>query len=231
MFENENILNGMQEEVVVPQESGNPVSSAEDDTQQSGDVATPESEDTKPTQSKEDNAMFAAIRREKDMLSKCLSDLGYKGDIKDIALQIKAEKTGISVDEIKKTEKELEEKINSDPRIVEAERIRRDATFLKDLQAVKEAYPDCKAESVQELGDIFLSLMQSGKISAVDAYAAQLAHNERKASKIPPKIGEIKTKTPEIKEYYSSEDVDKLTDEELDNPVIMAKIKDSMKRW
>lgn len=231
MFENENIVNDMQEEVVVPQESENQVSSAEDDTQQSGDVATPETDVTKPIQSREDNAMFAEMRREKELLSKCLSDLGYTGDIKDISLQIKAEKTGISVDEMKKTEKEFEERINADPRIVEAERLRRDATFAKDLQAIKEVYPDCKAESVQELGDIFLNLMQSGKISAVDAYAAQLAHDERKASKIPPKIGEIKSKTPDIKEYYSMEDVDNLSEEELDNPVIRAKIKKSMERW
>ena len=73
--------------------------------------------------------------------------------------------------------------------------------------------------------------MQTGKISAVDAYAAQLAHNERKASKIPPKIGEIKTKSPDIKDYYSSEDVDNLPDEAFNNPVIMAKIKKSMEKW
>lgn len=231
MFENENIVNDMQEEVVVPQESENQVSSAEDDTQQSGDVATPETDITKPTQSREDNAMFASLRREKEMLSGCLKELGYTGDIKDIALRIEAEKKGTTVEEIKRSEKELEERINADPRIVEAERLRRDATFAKDLQAIKEVYPDCKAESVQELGDIFLNLMQSGKISAVDAYAAQLAHDERKASKIPPKIGEIKSKTPDIKEYYSQEDVDNLSAEELDNPVIRAKIKKSMERW
>lgn len=35
----------------------------------------------------------------------------------------------------------------------------------------------------------------------------------------------------DVKTYYSPEDVDKLTEKDLDNPVIFQRVRESMKSW
>ncbi len=51
--------------------------------------------------------------------------------------------------------------------------------------------------------------------------------------KKPASTGSSKSTTPDnqIKEYYTPEEVDKLSSKDLDNPIIFKKVRESMKRW
>lgn len=53
------------------------------------------------------------------------------------------------------------------------------------------------------------------------------------APKKPASTGSSKSTTPDnqIKEYYTSEEVDKLSSKDLDNPTILKRVRESMKRW
>lgn len=242
MLENLNSVNAGQTEVVAPSTTDNLTSAVADTQQSAGEVANP---GENQIQSREDNSKFAEMRRGKEAAEKelstlkntnknlmdALNHLGYEGSETDILERLSAEREGISVDEFRTREKEHNERILNDPRIVEAQNVIRERQFEKDLQSIKEVYPDIKAESVLELGDVYLNIMKSGGASPVDAYAAQLAFNEREKAKIPPKIGAVNLAAPEEKEFYTSEEVDKLSDKDLDNPKIMEKIMKSMKNW
>lgn len=242
MLENLNSVNAEQVEVVDSPNTDNLTSEVAGTQHTVEDVANPQENQI---QSKEDNSKFAEMRRTKEAaerevstlkttnknLMDALNRLGYDGTETDILEKLNAEREGISVEEYRIREREHNERILNDPRIVEAQRVIRDRQFEKDLQAIKEVYPDVKAESVLDLGDVYLNIMKSGGTSPVDAYAAQLAADAREKAKIPPKIGAVNTTTPEEKEFYTSEEVDKLTDKDLNNPKIMERVMNSMKRW
>ena len=54
-----------------------------------------------------------------------------------------------------------------------------------------------------------------------------------KEVKKPASTGSTKSTVPnnQEKEYYTPEEVDKLTSKELDNPTIWKRVRESMKRW
>ncbi len=113
-----------------------------------------------------------------------------------------------------------------------AEEIIRQSILDADLQAVKQAYPDVKAKDVSELGDTYMVLMQTGKVDALTAYAAQLQVEALHKKQIPPSMGGIKSTAADTeKEYYSPEDVDRLPKNAYNNPKIMEKIRKSMPKW
>ena len=236
MFENnENFVNAEQEGVVDLQESDLESSADAEIQQPAEDVANSQPNGIK--QSLEDNHAFAEMRRktesfqnENQRLFESLKFLGYQGTAEEIAQQIAIEQSGMSEEEYRRQEAVIEERINQHPRVVEAEAFARNLRFEKDLQAIKEAYPDCKAQHVEELGDVFLALMRSGNVDAVDAYAAQLAHDERRESKIPPKIGALnKSQLPE-KDLYSNDELDRLNSSDLDDPAVFEKAMKSMQK-
>ena len=237
MFENNdfNTVNAVQEGVVDHPEAVVEASEADGAQQPSGGVAP--SQDPNGKQSAVDNHAFAEMRKSNEALKTAnnslldgLSKLGYKGTAEEILEQIAIEQSGMSEEEYLQEKKSLEERINRDPRVVEAERIMRESRFREDLQAIKDAYPDCDAKSVEELGDVFLNLMRSGAVSAVDAYAAQLAHNERKESKIPAKVGNLNQNTPPEKDFYTDAELDNLSSADLEDERVLLRALESLKR-
>lgn len=236
MFEEkENFVNAEQEGVVDLQETD--LESSEDDKTQQMSENVANSQPSGKAQSFEDNHAFAEMRKknefvqnENQRLLDSLKNLGYQGTAEEIAEQIAIEQSGMSADEYRRQEAFIEERIKNHPRVVEAEKFARNLRFEKDLQAIKESYPDCKAKSVEELGEVFLNLMRSGTVDAVDAYAAQLAHDKRKVSKIPPKIGALKNSQLPDKEYYSNDELDRLNLTDLDDPTVFEKAMKSMQK-
>ena len=105
----------------------------------------------------------------------------------------------------------------------------------EDLMSIKEAYPDVSVESVFELGEQFIRLMQTGVVGPVTAYTAQLAINRRSdeaKQKTPESTGDIKSVANLEKEYFTSDEVDKFTiDDYTKNPTLMDKVRNSMTRW
>lgn len=242
MLDNLNSVNAGQPEVVAPAATDNSTSVVADTQQPAGDVATPQNNQP---QSKEENSKYAEMRRGKETAEKelntlkntnkklmdALNSLGYEGSETDIMDKLSAERAGLSVDEYRTKEREHNERILKDPRVVEAQKVLRERQFEKDLNAIKEAYPDVTAKSVLELGDVYLNIMRTGGASPVDAYAAQLAFNEREKAKVPPEIGAVNTTTPAKKDFYTPEEVDKLTSKDLDDPDVMDIVLKSMKKW
>ena len=237
MFEdNLNFVNAEQEGAVDLPDTDLGTGAVEDAQSSSEEAATPQPNGNNG-QSAEDNRAFAEMRRKNEAyesangsLIESLRQLGYQGTPEEISRQIRLEQSGMAEEEFRRHEDAFEERINNDPRVIAAQELTRKVRLEKDLQAVKEAYPECKAKSVKELGDVFLNLMRSGNVDPVDAYAAQLAHNKRQESKIPPKIGAVNTTIREENEFFSENEIRNLTSEELDDPKILEKALKSLKK-
>lgn len=238
--------NAAPEEVVDPQNSnGNDtVEGAEGNS--ADDVASHH-------QSRNENAKFADLRRAKesaerqlaeaqqrtDSLFNSLRGLGYTGDtISEIEDEINAQNAGVPVEEYRKTaaerKAEIDKAVNSDPRVLAAAEFAKKQQFAEDLSKVKAAYPDVKAEKIEELGEVFMRGMAAG-LTPEDAYAAQLAHNTRldaEKKPEPPKIGSVKQAYNAEAEYFSPEELERLntTDAKLlDDPKVLEKALKSMK--
>lgn len=236
----ENAGDAASEEVVDPQSTGNDTDEGAEAGNAAGEVATPH-------QTRDDNSKFAEIRRAKEAAEKQAADfkkesdaliqrlrgLGYTGNsASEITDEIAAQNEGIPIEDYRKREAdrkaEIDNLVNSDPRVIAAEKIARDRQFAADLAAVKAAYPDVKAENISDLGEVFMRGMSSG-LSPEDAYAAQLSYNSRieNAKKpTPPKIGNVKQSYEAEKDTFSADEIDRLDTVDsklLDDPNILAK--------
>ncbi len=159
---------------------------------------------------------------------------------KELTEKIKAEIEIVPKPEHSEESKaEQKEELSSHPEILaarqatqKAEEIIRQNLLDADLQAVRQAYPDVKAKDAFELGDTYVALMQTGKVNALTAYAAQIQVEALQKKQAPPSMGDIKSAAADTeKEYYSPEDVDRLPKDAYNNPKIMEKIRKSMPKW
>ena len=105
---------------------------------------------------------------------------------------------------------------------VQADRIMRE-----DLATVREIDPDVK--SLDELGESFIKMRLDGGLSVKEAYYACKALELKEKVLAPDAIGKI-SDTKAERDYYTSEEIDNLTDEELDDPTIWEKVMKSMSR-
>lgn len=193
----------------------------------------------------EENAKFAQFRREKEEAIKqkslvetenqrimgVLKSLGYEGSPQEVADLLEAQAKKVDVDVIKKEREELERKSNLEK---ELDTYRNELVTLKAQQQMKEDLIKIQTinpqvKSLEELGEDFFKLISSG----VDAELAYRVANEKKKATekpIPPSMGAIQDSTGE-KDYYTPEEVDKLSKKDLDNPKIFEKVRQSMTKW
>jgi hypothetical protein len=94
------------------------------------------------------------------------------------------------------------------------------------LREVQEIDPDVK--SLDELGDSFVHMIAAG-CTTKEAYYATLAMNNSEKVYAPDAIGRVDDNRVE-RDYYTSEDLDHLTDEDLDDPEIFEKAMRSLKK-
>lgn len=223
--------------------------------QAKGEVAA-----TNPKQSAEDNSKFAAMRRqmeaaskrsaelEKELadhkeLSRAIGDLyGYKGSPSQMRDMMIANDRGISVEQLNAEraaqEAKTREIVRNDPEYQKAmsenkrlQDILVHDRMVKDLETLKSAHPEIKAESVEELGEDFGKLIGLGW-NAKEAYAAVQAKEKANMKTPPPSTGSVKTPPASEKEFYTSDEVDRITREDLrKDPTLLDKIKRSMARW
>ena len=102
----------------------------------------------------------------------------------------------------------------------QVERMMRD-----DLTSVQAIDPDVK--SLDELGAAFIKMRLDGGLSVQEAYYACKAMELKEKILAPDAIGKV-SDTKAERDYYTSEEIDNLTDEELDDPDIWAKVMRSM---
>ena len=100
-----------------------------------------------------------------------------------------------------------------------------DKMMREDLATVQEIAPDVK--SLGELGESFIKMRLDGGLSVKEAYYACKAMELKEKVLAPDAIGKV-SDTKAERDYYTSEEIDNLTDEELDDPDIWAKVMRSM---
>ena len=94
------------------------------------------------------------------------------------------------------------------------------------LREVQELDPNIK--SLEELGQPFVDFIASG-LNTKQAYYATLAYNNNEKIYAPDTIGKV-ADTKSERDYFTSEEIDALTDEELNDDAIWAKVMRSMDR-
>ena len=100
-----------------------------------------------------------------------------------------------------------------------------DKMMREDLASIREINPDVK--SLDELGESFIRMRLDGGLSVKEAYYACKAMELKEKVLAPDVIGKV-SDTKAERDYYTSEEIDNLTDEELDDPDIWAKVMRSM---
>jgi hypothetical protein len=200
-------------------------------------------------QSAEDNARFAAARREaeqqaralkaqNDRLMQALGQYGYQGSPEEIADALIAQTQGISQEEAR-AQRDAAEAENARYNQLQSEVETYKSLAIEklksdDLAKLKSTYPDdAKVQalkSVDELGNDFFALMSALKDPTL-AYDALTIKQTRETKPVPKDIGAINSSSSKEKDFYTPAEVDKLTDKDYDNPKIMEVVRKSMLKW
>lgn len=125
-------------------------------------------------------------------------------------------------------EQRLRQEVLSHPLVKEAMSLLEATRFKKDLESVREAYPELTAKSPDEVGEVYCRLMASGKVDPVVAYEAQMAADRRR-NPIPGDMVSAKAAGGAAM-YYSSQELDRLTDQDLRDPGIFQKAMASLSK-
>ncbi len=118
-------------------------------------------------------------------------------------------------------EQQLRQEVLAHPLVKEAMSLIEQSRFKQDLDRVREAYPGLTAQSPQDVGEIYCRLMASGQVDPVVAYEAQAAA-DRRANPVPENMVSAKSSGGESL-YYSSKELDRLTEKDLKNPDVFRK--------
>lgn len=118
-------------------------------------------------------------------------------------------------------EQNLRRQILSHPLMKQAVGLIEETRFKRDLEQVRASYPNMTANSPMEVGEIYCRLMASGHVDPVVAYEAQLAA-DRRIDPVPENMVSAKS-VGGATLYYSSKELDALTEQDLKDPSIFQK--------
>jgi len=118
-------------------------------------------------------------------------------------------------------ERAIQENETLKEQMLELEVDRRMESALRTIQEI-----DPNVKSLDELGASFVNMIAAG-LSDKEAYYACLAMNSKEKVFAPSPIGKVSDNRIE-RDYYTSEEIDNLTDEELDDPKVWEKVMRSM---
>jgi hypothetical protein len=244
-MEDFNTFDDVQETVVESQEA-EATTSEVTETEETETVV----EETRPRQSAEENAKFAAARRQaeaearaikaqNDLLMQALNAYGYQGSPAEIADMLLAQTQGITVEQARQ-EREAQEAENAKYNQLQSEVETYKSLAIEklksdDLAKLKSAYPEDKEvqklKSIDELGDEFFSLLSATKDPEL-AYDALQVRNARHTKPTPPDIGAVNGSSSKEKDFYTPAEVDKLTSADYEkNPKLWDIVRDSMLKW
>ena len=196
-------------------------------------------------QSRAYNAAFAAARRQAEAearaareetkrLMDALGAYGYKGTTAgEIADALESQRRNIPVEQIQ-AEREAEQArfraaIDSSPEMqqlrAEKEALGRwkmERDFADDLAAIKKYNPKETAGSVMDFGHDFMAARAMG-VDTITAYELAKAKKARETKPVPPDVGAIGSSAGIQKDFYTSDELDRLTSKELDDPKVFAR--------
>lgn len=195
------------------------------------ELAEPEEE--KPVKKDADSA-FAELRRQNEDLQRRNEEyeealgLFFDGDDKDLQAHALAE------------DRPVEELIAENNAKAELESLRNENEALKENLETKEVERlmerdlasiqaiDPSVKTLDDLGDDFLSLISTGKLTGEQAYYASKSMNDAKAIKKPDLPGAA-NQSPEEKDFYTREEVDNMSKSEIHKNYDA--IRKSMTKW
>lgn len=125
-------------------------------------------------------------------------------------------------------EQHLRQQVLEHPLMREAMTLLQNTRFQKDLDRVREAYPGLTANSPREVGEIYCRLMASGQVDPVVAYEAQAAA-ERRRNPVPDDMVSAKSAGGAAL-FYSSQELDRLTESDLKDPNVFRKAMASLSK-
>lgn len=203
---------------------------AEPDTAESSNEAEQQTH-----QRTEMDAAFAEMRRQNErlerearMMREALSTYFEGETAEELSINANAYAQQRDPDEYRKEwekqqeyELALQENQSLKDQMLEMEVDRRMREALRTIQEI-----DPSVKSLDELGDSFVNMIAAG-LSDKEAYYATLAMNSKEKVFAPSPIGKVSDNRIE-RDYYTSEEIDNLTDEELDDPKIWEKVMRSM---
>ena len=168
-------------------------------------------------------------------MAQAASKFGYQGNPDEVADQIEAAATGKPLDQVRA------ERLQREQSMLQAQQAAAERDLYKnqliefqvksamerDLAAIRKI--DKTVKKLDDLGPEYAHLVNSG-VDAETAYFAGKAKEQANTKPKPKDIGAIGAGTKE-KDYYTPDEVDRLTDQELDDPKIRAKVRKSMTKW
>lgn len=236
----ENTLNDVQETVVESEE----VAPASEAPETGVETEPVKEEPPAKVQGADENAKYAAARREAETKAKALETqnkrlldalkgYGYEGSPEEIADNLLAMQKGITPEEAKQ-QREAEE-----AKTQEAENTKGELEFYKklaieklmadDLRTLQEVYPEVK--SFDEVGEEFMNLLTATH-DPILAYEAVKAKEAKTKKTPPPEMGSVGSTAGKEKDFYTSAEVDKLTASDYDNnPKLYDIVRKSMLKW
>ena len=251
MFENINTVDEVQEQVVDARTPEEVTSEVAEEAEGTPEVTEAEPV-AKVPQTQEENRMFAELRRKYesqmaedrrqaeaqrasyDRLMGVLQRHGYEGDADQVADAIAAQQEGMTLEQYQARkaadQQRVDELILKDPRYLrvlqsEAELREKNSQNIreKDAAAINAAFPDANVKDPRELGPRFTAMMRAG-VSAVDAYAVLKMADKATEKPTPPDIGPVNGGGGQDHEYFSNEELDNLTlDQLVKNPKLLEK--------
>lgn len=173
-----------------------------------------------------------ALRAQNERLSRSVQQFGFNGNTPDeIADAIEAHTSGKTIEEVRSA-RETKARENADIQKLRDENAafrRREAqrVFDEDLKTIQKLDP--KVKSLDELGRDFFELRAHG-VSTEVAYSAIKSIKDAEKVTPPPSIGKVNAQTKIERDFFTSEELDKLTPSQLEDPKIMEKAMKSMGR-
>ena len=125
-------------------------------------------------------------------------------------------------------EEQLRQEVLAHPLVREAMSLLEETRFREDLDRVRTAYPQLTANRPEEVGEVYCRLMATGQVDPVVAYEAQVASDQRRASGPDDMVSAKAAGGAAL--YYSSEELDRLTDRDLRDPGIFRKAMASLSK-
>jgi ribosomal protein L29 len=197
-----------------------------------------EAEEEEESSRTEADAAFAEMRREiarlkkeNGMMSDALGNYFDGENAEELSINANAYARQVDPEEYRKeweASQEVEQ-LKSDNESLEEElfSLRADKMMREDLAEIQKIDPT--VESLDDLGDSFLAMRLDGGLSATDAFYACKAKELHEAVLAPDPIGKL-ADTKVERDYYTSEELDALSQEELMDDAVYEKAMRSLGR-
>ncbi len=168
----------------------------------------------KPSQTRAENSAFASMRRRENQA------VMQREQAKKENAELSKELSDIK-SQTQKDSAELED----------LREYKRTRLIEDDISLIKKEYPDFQI-SADNLPEDFIRIMATGAVDAITAAEIIMARRRKAAVTAPAPLGAVNETSDREKEFYSPDEVDRLTKEDFKkDPKLLKRIQRSMTKW